>query len=209
MRTVVVLALLLAASAAAATGGAFTAHGVVTHVVDGDTLDVRLDGGRVERVRLIGIDAPETGDCDAAAATDAARALADGRRVALVGDPTQATRDRYGRLLAYVWLPGGRDLGFQLLAAGHARVYVYDRPFRRLAAYEAARARGAGKGMWRCGSQPTATATGGRCAPGYAPCLPVVRDLDCNEIPDRLKPIRVTGSDPYRLDGDGDGLGCE
>ncbi|HET7386651.1 MAG TPA: HNH endonuclease family protein [Nocardioidaceae bacterium] len=51
--------------------------------------------------------------------------------------------------------------------------------------------------------------TSGSCEPGYSPCLPVVSDLDCGQIPDSKKPIHVTGSDPYRLDSDGDGLGCE
>lgn len=51
--------------------------------------------------------------------------------------------------------------------------------------------------------------SGGTCEPGYSPCLPVVSDLDCSQIPDYKKPIRVTGSDPYRLDSDGDGWGCE
>jgi hypothetical protein len=36
-----------------------------------------------------------------------------------------------------------------------------------------------------------------------------VTDLECSQIPDSKKPIRVTGSDPYRLDADGNGLGCE
>jgi hypothetical protein len=48
-----------------------------------------------------------------------------------------------------------------------------------------------------------------KCEPGYSPCLPIVADLNCSDIPDSLKPIRVTGRDPYRLDGDGDGYGCE
>ena len=52
-------------------------------------------------------------------------------------------------------------------------------------------------------------ATGKKCQAGYSPCLPVVDDLNCGDIPDSLKPIRVTGSDPYRLDVDGDGYGCE
>jgi hypothetical protein len=58
------------------------------------------------------------------------------------------------------------------------------------------------------------TSTGGGgggsgCAPGYSPCLPIVGDLNCSDIPDSKKPIHVTGSDPYNLDSDGDGLGCE
>jgi len=53
------------------------------------------------------------------------------------------------------------------------------------------------------------TAPAGNCEPGYTPCLPRVYDLDCGEIDDSLKPIRVTGSDPYGLDADGDGYGCD
>jgi hypothetical protein len=51
--------------------------------------------------------------------------------------------------------------------------------------------------------------TGSGCQPGYTPCLPRVADLNCADIPSSKKPIHVTGSDPYRLDGDGDGLACE
>ena len=47
------------------------------------------------------------------------------------------------------------------------------------------------------------------CAPGYSPCLPRTSDLDCDEIPASKKPVRVSGADPYRLDADDDGVGCE
>lgn len=47
------------------------------------------------------------------------------------------------------------------------------------------------------------------CARGYSPCLPIVGDLDCDQISDAKKPIRVTGADAYGLDRDRDGLGCE
>jgi hypothetical protein len=52
-------------------------------------------------------------------------------------------------------------------------------------------------------------ATGSGCQPGYSPCLPRVADLNCSDIPASKKPVRVTGDDPYRLDGDGDGWGCD
>jgi hypothetical protein len=58
----------------------------------------------------------------------------------------------------------------------------------------------------------TATPTnprGSGCQPGYSPCLPRVADLNCSDIPASKRPVRVTGSDPYRLDGDRDGLACE
>lgn len=50
---------------------------------------------------------------------------------------------------------------------------------------------------------------GAGCQAGYSPCLPRVADLDCADIPGSKRPVRVTGSDPYRLDGDGDGIACE
>jgi hypothetical protein len=49
----------------------------------------------------------------------------------------------------------------------------------------------------------------GACAPGYRPCLPVRADLDCSQIDDALKPVRVTGADQYGLDRDRDGFGCD
>ena len=206
--------------ATAAPSGAFTQKGVVTEVVDGDTLRVRLVDGTSERVRLIGIDAAERGACFADQASARVRQLALSKPIVLRGDPTQDTRDRYGRLLAYVWLPGGRDLGYQLGAGGFAKVYVYRDPFQRLSAYRSAegKAKAAPTGAWRaCGCStirpvlpsPTPKPAGG-CHPSYTPCLPVVADLDCADVRALgVAPVRVAGSDPYRLDGDGDGLGCE
>jgi hypothetical protein len=59
------------------------------------------------------------------------------------------------------------------------------------------------------GSSSGGGAPGPGCEPGYSPCLPVAGDLDCADIPAAKKPVHVSGSDPYRLDGDGDGLACE
>lgn len=208
-----------AGTGSASPAGGFTARGVVTSVTDGDTVVVRVTGGKLERVRLIGIDAAEAGACFAAQAAQRARQLALSQPVVLRGDPTQDTRDRYGRLLAYVWIPGGRDLGFQLLAGGFAKVYVYRNAFQRLAAYRTAEARAkTGRaGSWKsCGTirpllpSPAPAKPAAGCHPSYSPCLPVVGDLDCSDVRALgVAPVRVLGSDPYRLDGDDDGLGCE
>ena len=201
--------------------GVFTYRGTVTHIVDGDTLDVRLTSGKTERIRLIGIDTPERGVCYFSQATTRARQLAMSKQVVLRGDATQDTRDRYGRLLAYVWLPGGKDLGYQLIAGGFAKVYVYRNPFERLSAYRnaGAGAKSATAGQWKaCAAPPvpvpvapkTPTPSVSNCHPSYSPCVPIVGDLDCADIRALgVAPVRVLGSDPYRLDGDNDGLGCE
>ena len=78
-----------------------------------------------------------------------------GLRVKLVTDPSQDAFDRYGRLLAYVVRRrDGRDLGRTQIARGWAKVYVFERRFRRVHSYRRAahRARRAGRGVWgRCG----------------------------------------------------------
>jgi endonuclease YncB( thermonuclease family) len=136
-------------------------RGRIVRVVDGDTVRVSARGTRrrLYDVRLIGIDTPEKygrRECGSARASRAMRRRAPpGLRVRLVTDPSQDLFDRYGRLLAYVVRRAdGRDLGRAQLAHGLARVYVFDRPFRRLASYRRAarRARAAGRGVWRlCG----------------------------------------------------------
>ena len=218
--TAALTALVGVAVANAATSGSFTYRGTVTQVVDGDTLDVQI-GSRRERIRVLGIDTPENGVCYANAATAAATRLADGQRVVLRGDPTQDTRDRYGRLLAYVWLPHGKDLGYQLIAGGFAKVYVYNhRPFQRLPAYRAAEVIGRrrSQSVWRCGATTAVlplvppAAPRSNCDPSYPDvCIPPyskVGDLDCGDV--SFKNIRVVGSDPHGFDGrDQDGIGCE
>jgi hypothetical protein len=71
--------------------------------------------------------------------------------------------------------------------------------------------RSTGDGQRPPGGQtaPSGGGSSGGCEPGYSPCLPRVSDLDCGEIPASKKPVHVTGSDPYRLDADHNGLGCQ
>jgi micrococcal nuclease len=132
----------------------------VVRDVDGDTL-LASSGGQRFYVRLLGIDTPETHrpgrpvECGGREASENMRALAPpGTRVRLETDPTQDRVDRYGRLLAYVWLPGGRLIEDEQLRAGWATSYVFDgRPvsrYSRLLASERA-GRSARRGVWaRC-----------------------------------------------------------
>lgn len=82
----------------------------VTKVIDGDTIAVNVQGHK-ETVRLLGIDTPETVDprkpvqCFGKAASDKMKNFVAGKSVILVDDSTQGNRDKYGRLLRYVYLP--------------------------------------------------------------------------------------------------------
>ena len=141
------------AAASPVASASTSAVGVVASVVDGDTLVVRFPGGKRDRIRVLGIDSPEMQPRERCAiqATAAARRLAQGKTVTLLGDRTQAARDRFRRLLAYVTLPGGSDLGRRLVATGYAKVYVVGgRPFLRVGSYRAAEkaARAKRFGLW-------------------------------------------------------------
>jgi micrococcal nuclease len=140
---------------AGASSGALTGH--VVRVTDGDTIRVRLaGGGALERVRLIGIDTPETVkpdtpvQCFGRRASARTHALLDGRDVRLVRDAEE--RDRYGRLLAYVYRrPDGLFINAALARGGYARqltiapnVRFADR-FRALVA----EAREHRRGLWK------------------------------------------------------------
>src|SRR4051794_2391845 len=99
----------IAAACLPSLASAQTLQGTVSRNVDGDTIHVRVRGFETT-VRLIGIDTPESRrpgspvQCFAAAASErTARILSPGTAVRLETDPTQDTRDRYGRLLAYVY----------------------------------------------------------------------------------------------------------
>lgn len=130
----------------------------VTRVVDGDTLHLAApDQGRdTTKVRLLGIDAPEmgTGKNDrmyfAEEATAFARRLALDKEVSVYLDERAGSRDRYGRLLAYIELPDGKFLNEELLSEGC--VYA-DQRFRhsyyqKYLQLEAA-ARSARRGLWK------------------------------------------------------------
>ena len=125
-------------------------------VTDGDTIRVSIDG-RSEPVRLIGVDTPELLDprkpvqCFAREASNHANELlTPGLSIGLEPDPTQDNRDKYDRLLRYVWLPDGRLFNLQTIAAGYAHEYTYDLPYKYQAQFKAAerQAREAEIGLW-------------------------------------------------------------
>jgi micrococcal nuclease len=126
----------------------------VVRVVDGDTVRVRV-GGREEGVRYIGVDTPESRSPDAPVQCFARRAAAEnrrlvgGERVRLVLDVEE--RDRFGRLLAYVYrVRDGAFVNAALLRGGFARPLTIPPNVRFAKRFStlAARARQAGRGLW-------------------------------------------------------------
>lgn len=84
---------------------------IVTNVVDGDTVDVALNGQNF-RIRLLGIDTPERGQCYSDESTAKTREWLLGKTVSLEADASQGDTDQHGRLLRYIWLPEGRLVNF-------------------------------------------------------------------------------------------------
>jgi len=102
----------------------------VLYVIDGDTVDVAIDGKKV-RVRLIGIDAPEMGFenkkemCFAGESRNKLLDFIDGKTVNIVSDSTQQDRDAYNRILRYMYLPDGTFVNKQMAEEGYAYEYTF------------------------------------------------------------------------------------
>lgn len=122
----------------------------VTAVIDGDTIEV--SGGI--RVRMIGINTPETVDprrpvqCFGTEASRRTHELLDGQYVRLVKDVSET--DRYGRLLRYVYLPDGTFVNLALVRDGYAQASAYPPDVAHKDDFAAAqtRARTEGAGLW-------------------------------------------------------------
>jgi endonuclease YncB( thermonuclease family) len=123
----------------------------VTRVIDGDT--IILDGG--ERLRLIGVDTPETVhpqkpvEYFGKEASAFTRRTVEGKRVRLEYEQGAPREDRYGRTLGYVYLEDGRLLNLEIIAGGYGHAYTRF-PFSKMEEFRAGErdAREAGKGLW-------------------------------------------------------------
>jgi len=146
-------------------------EGKVSRVVDGDTLDVVV-GGQTYKVRIIGVDTPETVDpnspvmCYGKEASAETQRLVDmaGGKVLLEKDVSET--DRYGRLLRYVWLEhpdGRRMLNLELVKGGYAQVSTFppDVKYVELFTQAMGEAREKSAGLW------------GACEAFGAPAAPI------------------------------------
>jgi micrococcal nuclease len=106
----------------------------VAKVVDGDTIDIIMNG-KIERLRLIGINTPEVVDprkpveCFGREASDNAKKLFSGQEVRVEADASQDDRDKYGRLLRYVWRADGLFYNLKAIKDGFAYEYTYQLPY--------------------------------------------------------------------------------
>lgn len=152
----------------------------VVDVVDGDTVDVRVDG-ETETIRLVGVDTPETSGAvspsefgfedtpsvraclrsEAIEATQYVEQRVEGQQVTLTADPNTDNRGSFGRLLRYVSVSNQSTVNQELVEQGYARVYTAS-DFSNKGAYLAAEqeAREAGRNVWSCGGTAGASFIG-------------------------------------------------
>lgn len=128
----------------------------VLRVTDGDTIHINYNG-KDEKVRFIGLDTPETKDprkpiqCFGREATAKMTELAENKNIRLEFDKTQGERDKYGRLLAFVYNEDSKNLAYEMIRQGYGNEYTYNsNPYKYQNEFkEAARkAREENKGLW-------------------------------------------------------------
>ncbi len=199
----------------------------VTKVVDGDTIQVRR-GEVSETVRLLGIDTPETVHpskpvaCYGREASARLQVLVEGSAVLLEYDDSQGMRDKYGRMLAYVYLTDGTQVNLLLLREGFAYEYTYRTPYRYQMTFRSAerRAREAGLGLWgpdacKQANEPGATLRTPPVSRGADGYICERNAYNCSDFTTRSEAQRVydecggVAHDIHRLDVDGDGVACE
>jgi micrococcal nuclease len=141
----------------------------VTRVVDGDTVAIDMDGIS-ETLRLIGINTPETVDprkpveCFGVEASNKAKAVLTGQEVSIETDTSQGERDKYGRLLAYVFLKDGTNFNRLMIEEGYAYEYTYNLPYKYQSEFKEAQreAQTNNIGLWAqdaCGEDGSQTQT--------------------------------------------------
>lgn len=112
----------------------------VKSVLDGDTFTIDY-AGKETSVRIVGINTPETIDprttaeCFGREASDYLKGLITGKKVRIESDSSTTDRDKYNRLLRYVYLDG-EDVGLKIISNGYGYEYTYDIPYSKQATYK-------------------------------------------------------------------------
>lgn len=211
----------------------------ITRVVDGDTMEVRFADGSTDTIRLLGVDTPEVyGANDPAefegvpntqagedwlrergeqASAYAERDL-EGREVFIATDKRADRRGSYGRLLVYVFDGiNAPSYNQAIIHLGLARVYDSEFSQRETFYEEEEYAQSRRLGVWGYdesrASSATSTTASVSSVEGFSPRdHDNDGDHDCQDFdthPQAQEELGLGGSDPHRLDSDGDGVACE
>jgi micrococcal nuclease len=205
----------IAVAACIPTGAAWST-GIVSQVVDGDTIHVLIEG-KEYKLRYIGMDTPEsTIDHDpyGPESSNKNKELVDGKQVTLIKDTSET--DKYGRLLRYVFV-GNLFVNYELVRQGYASAKAYppDTACHDYLTSAQSQAQASLMGIWGLPTPAVAftvapvPAQSGNCSPAYPTvCIaPPPPDLDCKDI--SFRRFKVLAPDPHNFDGDHDGIGCE
>lgn len=182
---------------------------IVTFVVDGDTIEINSG----ERVRLIGIDAPESGSPYYSESRNKLSELVLNKQVKLEKDISD--KDRYGRLLRYIYM-GSLFVDLEMVRQGYATVYTYPPDIKYSEQFLSVeqQARTQKLGLWAPAPEEETTfepapSSGGSFA--VPPCIQT--DCDCSDFASHAHAQwfhdNYDPTDKHRLDGDKDGLACE
>ena len=181
-------------------------HVRVSHVIDGDTIEV--DGQRQKyRVRYIGVDTPERDEPFYQEATEANRRMVEQQEVILVRDVSET--DQYGRLLRYVYLQDGTFVNAELIGQGYGRVVTFPPDVAQIDLFTRLqrRAREDLNGLWSQSEMQALPLGCDTCGKNSYNC----RDFDTQAAAQACFDTCLikTGQDIHRLDGGGDGIVCE
>ncbi|AZB44809.1 thermonuclease [Bacillus sp. FJAT-42376] len=205
-----------------------TMKAAVISVTDGDTIKVRLKDGKTEKVRFILVDTPESRGKYQGHPQPFAKEASDYTKKQLLGkdielEPGVEERDRFGRLLAYIWMDGTL-FNERLLNEGFARVAIYPPNTKYLDQFERIekQAKEEKRKIWSLENYATdrgftqsvrqKEAAQPDSQPGKVPFDPKGPDRDCGDFETHEEAqafFEAAGpGDPHQLDRDGDGLAC-
>ncbi len=206
----------------------------VIKVVDGDTVTIDLNG-KAETIRLIGINTPETVDprkpveCFGVEASNMAKELLTNKHVYIEMDPTQGERDKYSRLLAYIYREDGFFFNKSMILSGYAYEYTYNIPYKYQSEFKEAQrdAEINKRGLWAPGvceggeatptqrttsaptpqsTQQTQSTSGYSCSANIYNCTDFSTHAEAQSVYEMCGGV---SNDIHRLDQDKDGEACE
>jgi len=196
-------------------------------VIDGDTIVASING-ESETIRIIGINTPETVDprtsveCFGVEASNKAKEYFKSKdnEVWLEQDSTQGERDRYQRLLRYVFTDNGsEDYGMEMIESGYAYEYTYGVLYKYQVDYKKAQeeARINKIGLWAddaCSVKASGQVSNSNSQRSTSP-RSIEGDRDCSDFKTQKEAQEFfysaggPGDDPHKLDADRDGKACE